>query len=456
MSHHDSRRHAAAGNDSATSMLRTATAAGEKPGLARVQFLLDALGRPQDAFPALHVAGTNGKGSTCAMMAAILRQAGLRVGMFTSPHLIRYNERIVVDGESIADDRLAALLERLEPLSVAARANPSVGQPTEFEVATALALAYFAEQKVDVAVVEVGLGGRLDSTNVVRPAVSVITPIGIDHADVLGSTLSAIAAEKAGILRARVPVIIGPQREDAGNIIRRRARQLGAPMIEAQVDFEGRLQKMSTSETIFSVRFHNDWLHNVHIPVVGAHQVDNAALAVAAVNVFMNGAHQKTIRHEDSVRRGLATVRWPGRFETVLRAPLTIVDGAHNEQSAQALAATLQAVASGRQIVFVIGTLAEKPVLKMLQSLLPLAAGVICTKPSQGRTPPLEPEKLAELAVALFPTGFVRVEADPSAALTQARQIAGEDGIVVVCGSLYLVGEVKAALTAGEWETTEE
>lgn len=460
------------GSDVSSRLLRKLERFGEKPGLARIEFLLEALGRPQDAFAAIHVAGTNGKGSTAAMIAAILQSAGLRTGLFTSPHLIRYNERIVVDGHMIADDRLAALLHSIEPHIAAAAADPVVGQPTEFEVATAAALAHFAAERVDVAVIEVGLGGRFDSTNVVQSSVSVITPVGIDHTRVLGTTLHAIAADKAGIVRRGVPVVMARQQPEAADVIRRRAEACAAPLYEAGVDFDGRLTELDVEKTTFSVHWRHAWLHDVHVPLIGRHQVDNAAVAVAAVNVFIEGRskvhgasrpdppqviEENVLVIEDilegAIRTGLRNVHWPGRFEIIGVRPLTIVDGAHNSLSADALATTLRTVLPDRRVVFVIGMLAEKPAGEILRPLLPFAAGVVFTKPSHGRTAPANPEQLAPLARGVV--DYVDVESVPSAAVDRARQIAGPEGIVVICGSLYLVGEVKA-LPAGKWRISRE
>lgn len=469
-----------------------------KPGLARIEFLLEGLGRPQDRFPAVHIAGTNGKGSTAAMIAAVLRAAGLRVGLFTSPHLVGYNERIVVDGEPVGDDDLARLSSRVEPLLAKAAAAAGVGEPTEFEAATAMALAHFADREVDVAVVEVGLGGRLDSTNVVDPVVSVITPVGLDHTAVLGETLPEIAEEKAGILRPGIPLVLARQEPEAGAVIRDRAAELGVAVYEQGVAFDAVVGKLAVDGTTFdffapppeasSVGLS---IRGLRTPLVGAHQADNGAAAVAAAALALHRLGRsrlgprgaKTARGSgpgigpgtepgatpglatmlrercDVFRSGLAATKWPGRFEIIDRGPLTIVDGAHNVESARALAETIRAVLTRRPLVFVVGMLQEKPIGPMLDTLLPLADAVVFTKPSQGRTPGAEPQQLARTARRLLdgagsaadapsplPEGSaptIELEPHPASALRRGKALAGPDGVVVLWGSLYLVGEIK-------------
>lgn len=417
---------------------------GEKPGLERIQFLLDALGNPERAFRAVHVGGTNGKGSTSAMVAAIMRAGGKRVGLFTSPHLARYNERIAVDGQPIADRDLDHVLQQLQgPIERAARSD--VGQPTEFEVATAAAIVHFAQMDVDVAVVEVGLGGRLDSTNVVNPAVSVLTPIGLDHTNRLGTTISEIAADKAGIIRPNVPLVCAPQQEEAARVITEVAEERGAPLIVAGRDYELSLMQADQNGTMFDLRWQDEWFRQLNVPLLGPHQAVNAA--VAAVVGFTQGLS------EEAVRAGLEQVAWPGRFELVERAPAVVLDGAHNEDAARALATSLATVFPGVRPVFVMGVLQEKPVDRILRTLLPLGRAVVFTAPKESRTPPMEPEELVRRAEGLIED--VAVEEDAGRALARAKEWAGPDGLVCVCGSLYLVGEVRAQL-AGKYSFVRE
>lgn len=421
---------------------------GEKPGLERIQFLLRALGSPERTFPAVHVAGTNGKGSTAAMIASILRAAGLRVGLFTSPHLVRYNERIVVDGRPISDSDLDALAGELEASVRAAAAAPGVGQPTEFEVATAAAVAYFARSGVDVAVVEVGLGGRWDSTNVVRSAVSVITPIGLDHTNRLGTTVAEIAGDKAGIIRSGVPVVSARQLSEAAQVIAGEAEARGAPLLMAGRDFDVRLREAGKGGTAFDVRWRRRWLRELRVPLLGPHQAVNGATAAAACLTLRESepgaAGLWAAVTDEAVRAGLQRVTWPGRMEVLPGAPAVVLDGAHNAEAAEVLAETLRTVFPGERPVFVMAVLREKPVDRMLRTLLPLGRAVVFTAPRSSRTPPREPDELARRAAGLVET--VAVEPSAEGAVARARALAGPEGLVCVCGSLYLVGEVRAFL----------
>lgn len=415
--------------------LETLQRFGEKPGLERIRFLLDALGNPERSFPTVHVAGTNGKGSTSAMLAAMLRAAGRRVGLFTSPHLVDYNERIAVDGRPVDDLSLDAALAKLGPV-VEAAAKSAVGQPTEFEVATAAAMVCFAEADVDVAVVEVGLGGRLDSTNVVHPVVSVITPIGLDHTNRLGGTLADIAAEKAGIIRPQVPVVCGPQPEEAFQVIAEAAAAAGAPLVAAGRDYDFTLVAADRDGTVFDVRYRDRRLRGLRTALLGPHQAVNGAMAAAAGLTLG--------LPEAAIRKGLETVVWPGRMELLARRPFVLLDGAHNAEGAQALAAALSVVFPDGRPVFVMGILREKPVERMLQALLPLGRAVVFTVPRSSRTPPMPPEELARLAGGLIDE--VATELDAGRAMERAWELAGPEGLVCVCGSLYLVGEVRRLL----------
>ena len=467
---------------------------GERPGLERIQFLLNALGNPERAFPAVHVAGTNGKGSTSAMIASVLRAAGLRVGLFTSPHLVRYNERIVVDGRCISDEELDALMGELEPLLRMAAAAPGVGQPTEFEAATAAAVAYFARRRVDVAVVEVGLGGSLDSTNVVRPVVSVMTPIGLDHTNRLGKTLAQIARDKAGIIRPGVPVVSAAQAPEAAQVIAEAAAARGAPLLMAGRDFDVRLRGVGPDGTEFDVKVPvtdgeaagagghaakaaERWMKGLRVPLLGAHQAGNGAVAAVACLVLREAggapgpvgaypaphpgpdpvprpAAQQAVPlgkwagiTEAAVREGLRNVRWPGRMEVLPGRPAVILDGAHNAEAAAVLAEALRAVFPSRRPVFVFAALREKPVDRMLEQLLPLGRAVVLTAPRSSRTPPMDPHELARRAADRIEAVFVEPAAER--AVEKAKALAGPEGVVCVCGSLYLVGEVRGLL-AGE------
>jgi dihydrofolate synthase / folylpolyglutamate synthase len=408
--------------------LRGGERAGMRPGLERIEAMLDAIGRPEQAFTIVQVGGTNGKGSISAMLAAILQAAGRRVGLYTSPHLAHYRERIRVDGRPISEsdfvdgvDALGTLITRLDL--------------TVFEAGTALALDHFCRERVDVAVLEVGLGGRLDATTVGKPRVVVLGPIDYDHQHELGDTLTLIATEKAAIIRSGV-AFSARQHPEAEAVITRRAAEAGVPL-----SLEGRDLRVTPLDfTLEAQRLHlegPDWrIPDVACGLLGVYQPGNALLAAAAAREL--GAD------EGAIRAGLRGARWPGRFQIFRRDPLVILDGAHNPAGARALAASLRAYFPGRLVTFVIGVLADKDAGGILAALRPLAARVILTAPANPRAAP--PEALR----ALLPAGAcVHTARSPQDALTMAI---AEDprGIVCVAGSLSLIGDVLAAAGDGQ------
>jgi dihydrofolate synthase/folylpolyglutamate synthase len=408
--------------------LRGGERAGMRPGLERIEAMLDAIGRPELAVTIAQVGGTNGKGSISAMLAAILQAAGRRVGLYTSPHLIHYRERIRVDGRPISEsdfvdgvDALGTLITRLDL--------------TVFEAGTALALDHFCRARVDVAVLEVGLGGRLDATSVGSPRVTVLGPIDYDHQHELGDTLTLITVEKAAIIRSGV-AFAARQDPEAEAVIIRRAAETGVPL-----ELEGRdLRVTPLGFTLETQRLHlegPDWrIPDVACGLLGVYQPGNALLAAAAARAL--GAD------EAAIRAGLRGARWPGRFQIVRRDPLVILDGAHNPAGARALAASLRAYFPGRAVTFVIGVLADKDAGGILAALRPLAARVILAASTNPRA--VAPEALR----ALLPAGTrVATAGSPQAALAMA---VAEDprGIVCVAGSLSLIGDVLAAAGDGQ------
>jgi dihydrofolate synthase/folylpolyglutamate synthase len=399
-----------------------------RPGLERIEAMLDAIGRPEQAFTIVQVGGTNGKGSISAMLAAILQAAGRRVGLYTSPHLTHYRERIRVDGRPISEsdfvdgvDALGTLITRLDL--------------TVFEAGTALALDHFCRERVDVAVLEVGLGGRLDATTVGKPRAVVLGPIDYDHQHELGDTLALIATEKAAIIRTGV-AFSARQHPEAEAVITRRAAEAGVPL-----SLEGRDLRVTPLDfTLEAQRLHlegPDWrIPDVACGLLGVYQPGNALLAAAAAREL--GAD------EDAIRVGLRGARWPGRFQIFRRDPLVILDGAHNPAGARALAASLRAYFPGRLVSFVIGVLADKDAGGILAALRPLAARVILTASANPRAAP--PDALR----ALLPAGArVDTARSPQDALTMAI---AEDprGIVCVAGSLSLIGDILAAADDGQ------
>jgi dihydrofolate synthase/folylpolyglutamate synthase len=406
--------------------LRGGERAGMRPGLERIEALLDAIGRPERGFAIAQVGGTNGKGSISAMLAAILQAAGRRVGLYTSPHLRHYRERIRVDGRPISE---ADFVDGVEALgTLIARLDVTV-----FEAGTALALDHFCRERVDVAVLEVGLGGRLDATTVGTPRVAVIGPIDYDHQHELGDTLGLIAAEKAAIIRSGV-AFSARQDPEVLEVLERRAARVGVPLFR-----EGR--ELSVTPLGFTLEAQRldlagpDWrMSDVACALLGVYQPGNTLLAAAAAREL--GAD------EAAVREGLRGARWPGRFQIFRRDPLVILDGAHNPAGARALAASLRAYFPGRPVTFVIGILADKDAGSILAALRPLAARIVLTASANPRA--ADPEALR----ALLPGARVEIAASPQEAL--ARALPPEPGgLVCVAGSLSLIGDVLAAAGDG-------
>ena len=402
--------------------------------LDRMRALMVTLGNPEQKYPMLHVAGTKGKGSTSALMAAALQAAGYRTGLYISPHLQDFVERIQVNGEPISHAGLAELVEQVKP------AVARVPKLTTFEITTALGFLYFAQQKVDAAVIEVGLGGRLDATNVVTPRVSVITSLSYDHMAVLGDTLTLIAGEKAGIIKPGIPVVSAPQTDEALAVLERVAEERQAPqtLIGRDVLFEtGEHSLDGQSFTILSRISSNVNSESVilRIPLLGEHQVVNAATAYAALKVSgLNVA-------DEAIRKGFAEVSWPCRFEIVRREPPVVIDSAHNADSARVLRRTLDDYFPGRPVIWIFAVLEDKDAAGMLTELAPRLTRVIATQADHPRA--LEVEKV----VALSQQAGVPVEAvkSSSAALARALELAGDQAIVLSAGSVAFAGEVKTA-----------
>jgi dihydrofolate synthase/folylpolyglutamate synthase len=388
--------------------------AGVDLGLDRIRAVLAALGDPQQRVVTVHIAGTNGKGSTAAMTDAILRAAGMRSGLYTSPHLSRFTERIRVDGREADGDRLAVLAERV------AAASDALGVPlTYFEVATVLAFLAFAEARVDVAVLETGLGGRLDATTVCEPVATAITSIGLDHAEFLGGTLPEIAREKAGIAKRGIPLFLAPLPGDAEAAIVERAASIGAPVLHfgsAFAEPSGRLA------------------------LAGPHQRTNAALAAALARRAAEACGRTLV--EAQVAAGLAGVTWPGRMEWL--GEDLLLDCAHNPQGAAVLAEAVGRT-PGRPRALVFSAVAGKAVADMLAALTPQFDFVVATRSSSERALPAG--EIARLASAASGQGRpVSQVADPMAAVVEARTLVGPGGLVVVAGSTFLVGDVRAAV----------
>jgi dihydrofolate synthase/folylpolyglutamate synthase len=406
--------------------------------LDRMRALMRRLGDPQDRLRIVHVAGSKGKGSTAAMLAAVLGRAGYRTGLFTSPHLCRVEERIQVDGEPISREELASLLADIR----AALAGWRGPEPTFFEIATAVGFLHFWRRRVGAAVVEVGLGGRFDSTNVCRPALAVVTSISLDHVQQLGDNLASIAAEKAGIIKASRPVVSGVTAPEARAVIERVAHQRRAPLRQLGADFRydyvpGRVTAEATVPSRLRVAGH-DWME---LGLLGEHQAANAAVAVSAVEVLRGlGWHVG----EAAVAAGLAGVRWPARMEVVGRRPLVVLDCAHNVASAEALVETLLSTFPPARRWLIFAGSADKDLPGMLRVLAPHFAHAFLTRYT-GSSRGMPPEELAALLQrsADLPHTACATARD---AWHAARERAAPDDLICVTGSVFLAGELRPAI----------
>jgi dihydrofolate synthase/folylpolyglutamate synthase len=402
---------------------------GIKLGLATIRAILKALGDPQRAYPCIHVAGTNGKGSIASSLASILKAAGFRVGLYTSPHLIRFNERIQINHEPIADQRVAELYEAV------VKAHHGRREPTFFEFSTAMAFCEFAHQKCDWAVVETGMGGRLDATNLIRPRISVISNISLEHKAYLGQTLAQIAAEKGGIIKAKVPVVTGVRQRAVFKVLEKIAADKHAPIYRKGKEF--RIRRLSDGRFDY-FGIHHNW-RDFLCGLIGPHQQDNAALVLAACEILQGRNVDLSL---EAIRTGLEQARWPGRLEKVSTSPLVLLDGAHNLDAARVLGEYLGRELKDRKITLVVGILDDKPFAAMLKSLIPACSRVIITQPKINRA--LDPNKLAAVARSMI--ADVTVIADVGKALHKAMAEAEPADAVCVAGSLYVVGEARAAL----------
>jgi dihydrofolate synthase/folylpolyglutamate synthase len=408
---------------------------GIKLGLENIASLLEALGDPQRTFPAVHVAGTNGKGSVSAMLESILGTHGFRTALYTSPHLVRVEERIRVGGRTIPPERFRSLLERIKDaadrLMRSGRLN---GHPTFFEVLTALAFLYFQERKVDVAVLEVGMGGRFDATNVVHPLVSVITTISKDHEQHLGSRLRQIAFEKAGIIKPGVPVVCGVRRGAALDEIRRQARERGAPLV--RVFGPGTSFKVELKAAGYRILFSDGAADYVLRPALaGRHQGENAAIAAVTAEVLSRT--WKPLR-KSGIIEGIGDARWEGRLETVSSRPLVVLDGAHNPEGARSLASYVREVIR-KPVILVFAAMKDKDLRGVARNLFPAARSVILTRVPYERS--AAPADI--LAAAREFAAGARLEPDVREAVRLALAESRGHIPVVVAGSLFLVGEVK-------------
>ena len=413
-------------------------ASAAKFDLENITVLAERLGRPDRAYPSAHVAGTNGKGSTAAFLEAILRDAGFRTGLNTSPHLERINERIRVSGDEITDEAFADILSRVQAITEELLAAGKLrAHPTYFECVTAMAFEYFAQQRVEFGVFEVGLGGRLDSTNILMPVVSIITRIDFDHENFLGHSLHEIAGEKAGIIKPSVPVVIAGQRPEALEVIRKRAKELLSPVIDTEEVF--RIEKESTENDRIRAQvteIASGWTVELAPSLPGRFQLQNALNAAAAARLLQ----QRGFRISDeSIANGIATTVWPGRIEKIQSHPDVYLDGAHNPSAARELSRFVTESLAGKKLILLYGALRDKAVDEVAGLLFPLAEEVVLTAPTTSRA--ISASQLEEIAAHYAKKSTTK--ADAGEAIDYALSKASPGDVIFITGSLYLVGQLK-------------
>lgn len=417
---------------------------GIKLGLDRIRYLLELCDHPHQKYPVIHIAGTNGKGSVVALITSVLSAAGYKVGRFISPHLSSYTERFSINNRNISEDRVGELVSRLKPVLERTARHPLYSPPTEFEVATLLAFQYFAEEKVDVAVIEVGMGGRFDSTNVVDPVVCGITHIALDHREYLGDTISAIAAEKAGIIKPGRPVVVGVQEQEAFAVLEEAAAKAKAPFYAVGRDFRYKVTAMDLDGVRLEIEHGHQQLPTLRVGLTGRHQAANAALAYGLLSVAKEAGLNWTTT---DLLRGFAEVKWPGRLEFFPGTPPLLMDGGHNPDGFTALAEVLSDLFAGYQIYLVIGILNNRPIKEMVSILAPRISKVFATKAPDLKS--TDPTDLAEefqkhgVEAAAVEEPRMALQLALSAANGEGRATDGKNRLILVAGSLYLVGALR-------------
>lgn len=401
---------------------------GSRPGLSRTRELLDRMGRPEEGLKFVHIVGTNGKGSTAAMLASILRAAGHVTGLYTSPYLQRFHERIRVDGEEISDDELGKITAYVRQF-----ADGMADHPTEFELVTCIALEYFKRRRCGIVVLEAGMGGRLDSTNVIQaPEVAVMTNIGLDHTQQLGDTAEKIAAEKAAVIKRGCEAVLYEQAESVMDVAASACCSVGAVLHKADFSALRLLEDSCAGQ-----RFDYGPFHSLYIRLLGAHQRQNAAVVLETVLALR---HRGWSISEEAVRQGLREAEWPGRFEILGKKPWFVVDGGHNPQCAAAVAANLRTYFPGEKAVFLLGVLADKDYIGLINQIAPYAKAFVAVAPGSDRALPA-----VELANHLAQYGlYVAIGDSIEEGVVTAEALAGSAGLVCALGSLYMTGAVRA------------
>jgi dihydrofolate synthase/folylpolyglutamate synthase len=425
---------------------------GIKFGLENIRRLSRAFDHPHNSYSSIHVGGTNGKGSTAALIASILKRAGFRVGLFTSPHLVSFTERIMVNGIEITEQEVIGLTDEIRGV-VTRNENLS---PTFFEVVVMMAFLYFERKQVDVAVFEVGMGGRFDATNIITPLVSVITNIDYDHKEFLGDTLTDIAREKAGIIKARVPVVTSSQEAEAMNVIKQKVSESDAQLFTFGEEFWSFLKQETTSGICFDYHSRNSLeITDIKLPLAGRYQMSNASVAIQAAAIALDRLHFGENQDQGGnivsvIRDALAEIEWPGRLEMIRESPPTMIDGAHNPAAARALSKVLKIhyLAEYRRLIIIIGIMGDKDAQGIMEPLLPLATDVILTAPQYSRA--ASPETLKRIAQSL---GYFQARTAQTVkdAVAMASETAKDDvspSLILITGSFYTIGEAKEVVGA--------
>jgi len=405
-------------------------------GLSRMEYLLDVFDHPEKQLKVIHVAGTNGKGSTVTMTANILKEAGYRVGVYISPHLYCFTERMTINGQNIPGERLAELTNRVKPVLDRLPHETDLAEATEFEVTTLLALMYFAEEKVDYVILEVGLGGKLDATNVVNPLVSVVTNVDFDHMDQLGNTLGAIAGEKAGIIKANGRVVTASSEKEVLDVIKGVCKEKNARLWQVGKDILWEKGPCSLLKQTFNLQVGDRRYENMETGLLGEHQILNAATAFGITQALKE---QGVVIDESAIRSGLAQSKWPGRLEIMQENPLVVIDGAHNEAGAKILHKALTEVFEYEKLILLLGIFADKAVGDVVKELAPLASQVIVAKSHNPRA--LAPEELAQEVKNYNPNVLVKDEI--LEAVKDALALAGSKDMVCIAGSLSTMSEAR-------------
>ena len=411
---------------------------GSNYGLERTHKLLEYLGNPEKDLKLIHIAGTNGKGSTTSMITEILIGAGYKVGMYTSPFIEEFEERIQINGENIPKEKLAQLITKIK-YAVDKVIEEGYNHPTEFEIITVLMFLYFATEEVDFAVVEVGLGGRLDSTNVITPILSVITSISFDHTNLLGNTLEEIAAEKAGIIKSCIPTVIYPQEEMAERVISSKCQELDSKLYKINKE-DAKLINIIKEDKIYQqVKVKLDDEYDVKLPLLGEHQILNLAVALKALEVIKDKAPKL---NRESIVKSLATVRWNGRLEIMSNSPYVVIDGAHNIQGITQLDKNIKKYFEYKDMYLILGILADKDVEDMVNVITPKAKKVFTVTPNSMRAETAE-ELLEEVKKY---NESCEAYNDYKNAFEDALKLCKKDDLLLISGSLYMIGEMRGII----------